>query len=76
MVGRRRPAARRALDRHCRQVEPLDFAVGETTKILREIAGKPTQAIGLENVPVGDPVEVSSRDGKTADQIRVRPAAR
>jgi hypothetical protein len=52
-----------------------DFAVGEATKILRETAGKPNQEIGLENVAVGDLIEVSSRDGKTADQIIIRPAA-
>ena len=53
-----------------------DFFVVETTKVLREIAGKPAQATGFENVAVGDAVEVRSRDGKTADQIVVRAPAR
>lgn len=52
------------------------FAVAETTKVLRETAGKPSLEVGFETVAVGDSVEVFSRDGKTADQIRVRPAAR
>ena len=50
------------------------FSVVETTTVLRETADKPAQEIGFENVSVGDAVEVRSRDGKTADQIRVRAA--
>jgi hypothetical protein len=53
-----------------------EFSVGETTKVLRETAGKPPLEVGFETVAVGDAVEVFSRDGKTADQIRVRPASR
>ena len=53
-----------------------EFSVAETTKVLRETAGKPAQEVGFETVAVGELVEVSSRDGKTADEIRVRPAAR
>ena len=52
-----------------------DFVVAETTKVLRRAADKPASEIGLENVMVGDAVEVDTRDGKTADQIVVRPAA-
>ena len=52
------------------------FAVVETTTVLREAADGPAQEVGFETVAVGDAVEVRSRDGKTADQIRVRPAAR
>jgi hypothetical protein len=54
----------------------LSFTIGETTKVLRETAGKPDAEVGFETVTVGDSVEVRSRDGKTADEIRVRPAAR
>lgn len=53
-----------------------DFAVTEATKVLREKSEAPAQEIGFENVSVGDSVEVRSADGKTADSIRVRPAAR
>ena len=50
------------------------FAIVETTTVLRETAGGPAQEIGFETVSVGDAVEVRSRDGRTADQIRVRAA--
>ncbi len=53
-----------------------DFAVTDATKVLRVKAEGATQEIGFENVAVGDSVEVHSADGKTADSIRVRPAAR
>ena len=52
------------------------FAVVETTAVLRETADGPAKEVGFETVAVGDAVEVRSRDGKTADEIRVRPAAR
>ena len=52
-----------------------DFIVTDATKVLR-VKGDSTQEIGFENVNVGDPVEVRSTDGKTADSIRVRPAAK
>jgi hypothetical protein len=53
-----------------------EFAVVETTKVLRETADKPAREAGFETVTVGELVEVRTRDGKTADEIRVRPAAR
>jgi hypothetical protein len=53
-----------------------EFAVVETTAVLRETADGPAREIGFETVSIGDAVEVRSRDGKTADQIRIRPAAR
>lgn len=53
-----------------------DFAVTDATKVLRVKAEGPTQEIGFENVAVGDLVEVRSADGKTADSIRIRPAAK
>jgi len=53
-----------------------DFIVTEATKVLRVKAEGQTQEIGFENVSVGDPVEVRSTDGKNADSIRVRPAAK
>jgi hypothetical protein len=53
-----------------------DFAVTDATKVLRVKAEGATQEIGLENVAVGDLVEVRSTDGKTADSVRVRPAAK
>jgi hypothetical protein len=52
------------------------FAVADTTTVLRESADGSAREIGFETVMVGDSVDVRSRDGKTADQIRVRPAAR
>ncbi|MFI5349895.1 MAG: hypothetical protein ACHQ2Z_10145 [Elusimicrobiota bacterium] len=52
------------------------FAVVDTTTVLRETADGPAQEVGFETVAVGDIVVVRSRDGKTADQIRVRPAAK
>jgi hypothetical protein len=52
------------------------FAVVDATTVLREAADGSAQEIGFESVAIGDAVEVRSRDGKTADQIRVRPAAR
>jgi hypothetical protein len=55
----------------------LDFKVGEATKITGEAAGdKPASAAAFESVKVGDRVEIFSKDWKTADEIRVRPAAR
>jgi len=51
------------------------FAVVDATTVLRETADGAAQEIGFESVAIGDAVEVRSRDGKTADQIRVRPAA-
>ena len=52
------------------------FAVVDATTVLREAADGPAQEVGFETVAVGDLVDVRSRDGKTADQIRVRPAAK
>lgn len=53
-----------------------DFEVTETTKVLRVKAEGQTQEIAFESVAVGELVEVRSTDGKTADSIRVRPAAK
>ena len=53
-----------------------DFLVNDATKVLRVKAEGQTQEIAFENVSIGDPVEVRSADGKTADSIRVRPAAK
>ena len=53
-----------------------EFAVAETTVVLRQTADGRPRAAGFETVSVGDSVEIRSRDGKNADQIRVRPAAR
>ena len=53
-----------------------DFAVTDATKVLRVKAEGQMQEIGFENVAVGDSVEVHSTDGKTADSILVRPAAK
>jgi hypothetical protein len=53
-----------------------DFAVSDATKVLRSKAEGQAQEIGFESVSIGDPVEVRSRDGKTADTIRIRPAAK
>lgn len=53
-----------------------DFAVVDATKVLREKTDAPAQDIPFESVSVGDSVEVRSKDGKTADEIRVRAPAR
>ncbi len=53
-----------------------EFAVGEGTKVVREVSGKTPLEAGFETVAVGDSVEVRSRDGKNADSIRVRAPAR
>lgn len=51
-----------------------DFAVGDATKVLRLAGDAAPQDVAFETVAVGDSVEVRSRDGKTADEIRVRAA--
>ncbi|HEX4048516.1 MAG TPA: hypothetical protein VH309_11805 [Elusimicrobiota bacterium] len=53
-----------------------DFAVVDATKVLRQAGDDAPQDIAFETVAVGDSVEVRSRDGKTADEIRVRVPAR
>lgn len=53
-----------------------DFAVTDATKVLRVKAEGGAQEIPFESIAVGEPVEVRSADGKTADSIRVRPAAK
>ena len=52
------------------------FAVAETTTVLRKTADEPAREVAFETVAVGDVVEVRSRDGKVADQIRIRAGAR
>jgi hypothetical protein len=52
-----------------------DFAVTDATKVLR-VKAEGAQEIAFETVAVGELVEVRSADGKTADSIRVRPAAK
>ena len=53
-----------------------EFAVGDATKILAAVEGKPAREVLFETVAVGDAVEVRSADGRLADEIRVRPGAR
>lgn len=53
-----------------------EFSVPETAKIVREAEGKPDAPIPFEALQVGDAVEVHSKDGKTADEIHARAAAR
>ena len=53
-----------------------EFAVVETTKILQLSEGQPAKEVAFETAAVGDAVEVRSADGKTADEIRLRPGAR
>lgn len=50
-----------------------DFVVPENAKIRREEDGK-AAAIPFEALQVGDAVEVFSADGRTAVEIRARPA--
>ena len=47
-----------------------DFAVTDATTIMREAEGKATP-IGLDAIKVGDAVEVTSVDGKTATEVHV-----
>lgn len=51
-----------------------EFTVPEKARLVREAEGKPAEAIGLEKLQVGDPVEVHSADGKAADEIHARSA--
>ena len=53
-----------------------DFSVTAATKVLALSEGNPSHEVLFETVAVGDSVEVRSADGKTADEIRVRPSAR
>ena len=49
-----------------------DFTITDATKIVREVKGNPDAPIQFEAVQVGDPVEIFSRDGRTASEVRVR----
>ena len=53
-----------------------EFIVADATKVLAAIDGKPAKEVLFETIAVGDPVEVRTTDGRTADEIRVRPGAR
>lgn len=48
-----------------------DYAVTDATMIVRKAEDKPAAMIRFEAINVGDAVEVSSRDGKTALEVRV-----
>ena len=51
-----------------------DYAVTDATKIMRKTEDKPDTALPFEAVNVGDAVEVSSQDGRTALEVRVHAA--
>lgn len=53
-----------------------EFSVTDATKVTALAEGKPAQEVLFETVAVGDAVEVLSADGRTADEVRVRPVAR
>lgn len=48
-----------------------DYAVTDATTIVRKAEDKPAAMIKFEAINVGEAVEVSSRDGKTALEVRV-----
>lgn len=47
-----------------------EYAVGELT----EVVGADGKSVAFETLKVGDPVEVDSKDGKSAAVVRARPA--
>ncbi|MEK7388352.1 MAG: hypothetical protein AAB036_01495 [Elusimicrobiota bacterium] len=55
----------------CADKTTREYRVSETTRVVRQIKGKP-ETVPFEDIAVGEPVELFSTDGKTAREIRAR----